>query len=487
MARKIALSSEEGSQTVPQRPPVGESQSDGVIERAAGLVARQVRTLKASLEHRTGTRVPPDSRILCWLVEFPAYRMNRCDIGSDGKTPLHRLHGRKVNTPILFSERRSGACRLSQQEKESGNRDSMLNSSSEAVVVTEQGLAIKTRAANVRRIPDSKGRDADRILGIRAVPWSPDGSDTASDIQVGMERPAEMVPRSLGEVLMENNVARTFLRRAHFERWDLSESCLGCPYMRTGRVRQQAHSEACRRRNESVLRGNSSGSGRLAAADDRINRVLADAVARHATKDPGVRGVLKRSGVLPWDSPPHTPVSHRGSSGSGARSSDTASNDPNTDTGDVTGEERTTQDATRTRSKDHIGGDVAMGGDSADENSAGRPSPSGADSRRRITTKGKPREVRDEQSSTMEQHDPRRVLGKTTPQEHAVAVTTQEALDGYREKTVIIASVENNTLNWVSISSGGALDMTHCDFSVRSARDEMTRHRKQRARCHHWV
>ena len=33
-----------------------------------------------------------------------------------------------------------------------------------------------------------------------------------------------------------------------------------------------------------------------------------------------------------------------------------------------------------------------------------------------------------------------------------------------------IANVENNTLNWVSISSAGALDMTHCDFSVR---DEM--------------
>ena len=36
-----------------------------------------------------------------------------------------------------------------------------------------------------------------------------------------------------------------------------------------------------------------------------------------------------------------------------------------------------------------------------------------------------------------------------------------------------IANVENSALNWVSISSAGALDMTHCDFSVKSARDEM--------------
>ena len=36
-----------------------------------------------------------------------------------------------------------------------------------------------------------------------------------------------------------------------------------------------------------------------------------------------------------------------------------------------------------------------------------------------------------------------------------------------------IANVENNALNCMSISSGGALDMTHCDFRERPARDEM--------------
>ena len=80
---------------------MGESQSNGIIERAVGLVAGQARTLKAALEHRIRASVPPDARILCWPVEFAAYLMNRCDIDSDGKTPLQRLHGRRDNTPIL--------------------------------------------------------------------------------------------------------------------------------------------------------------------------------------------------------------------------------------------------------------------------------------------------------------------------------------------------------------------------------------------------
>ena len=208
------------SQTVPERPPMGESQSNEVIERAVGLVASQARTLKAALEHRIGTGVPPDAGILCWLAEFAAYLMNQCDVGSDGKTPLQRLRGRRDNTPILeFGEK---ILYLPPKPARGGKGEprfhpgvfvGLLNSSSEAVVVTEQGMAIKTRPANIRRIPESERWDADKILGIRAVPWSPNGSDNAFDIQVGMERPAEIVPRAMGDVMMDNKVARTYLRR----------------------------------------------------------------------------------------------------------------------------------------------------------------------------------------------------------------------------------------------------------------------------------
>ena len=40
-------------------------------------------------------------------------------------------------------------------------------------------------------------------------------------------------------------------------------------------------------------------------------------------------------------------------------------------------------------------------------------------------------------------------------------------------RTMRIGNIENNALNWVSISSAGALVMTHCDFGARSTRDEM--------------
>ena len=248
LAREIAKAHQEGSQ------------SNGIIEGAAGLVAGQARTLKAALEHRIGTRIPPDARILCWLVEFAAYLMN--SLGSDGKAPLQRLHGRRDNTPIPeFGEKllympakpaRGGEC---EPRFQPGVCVGMLYASSEAVVVTEPGQAVKTHAANVRKIPESERWDADRILTMRAVQWSPDGSDKAFDIQVGMERLAEVVPRSPREVLTESKVARTHLLRPDFERWSFSEGCPGCRHLRTGQGRQQAHSEACRRRIEIFPKG----------------------------------------------------------------------------------------------------------------------------------------------------------------------------------------------------------------------------------------
>ena len=119
------------------------------------------------------------------------------------------------------------------------------------------------------------------------------------------------------------------------------------------------------------------------------------------------------------------------------------------------------------------GDDAAMEGENADKIGAGHLNPSGPDTRRRITTKREPREARDEQSIAACQHVSRRMSEKTTAQSRAVAVTTQEASDGSREKAMRVANIDNNSLNWVSISSAGALDMTNCDFSERPARDQM--------------
>ena len=204
--------------------------------------------------------------------------MNRCDIALDEqvrhrqrrKTPLQSLHGRGDNTPILKFGEKILYMPVGKWEPRfhPGVFVGILELSSEAVVVTKQGTANKTRSANIRRILESERWDADRILGKRAVPCFLDRRDNAFSSR--KERPAEMLPRNSGELLMDNKVARTHPRRADFGQQGLSEGCPGCRHLRTGQERQQTRSEACRRRIEGLLKGDPLGSARLAAADEKI-------------------------------------------------------------------------------------------------------------------------------------------------------------------------------------------------------------------------
>ena len=223
------------------------------------------------------------------------------------------------------------------------------------------------------------------------------------------------------------------------------------------------------------MKGDSSGSARLAAADERINRALAGAVERHATKDAGMRGILKRTSVVchpeseprkkaaldtEQDSTPHPSVSYGGSPASGAQPSATTSTDQNTCTSDERSEDRTLQDVTRASSKDHNGGDVAMREDGADENSAGHPSPSGQ------TAEGGSQRRENHVKSDVSNRAPLAARSEKDLRENGATKNTQLLSPRKRHRTDTVDEDRE-------CSSAGALDMTHCDFSARSARDEM--------------
>ena len=259
----------------------GESQSNGIIERAAGLVAGQARTPRAALEpsHRNKSPARPKDTVLV------------------GGICQRRNH-------FSNSERRSCTCRPSQPEGENGNRDFIPECLWRCLARRQRQWLSPSKERRSRLARQTSGGSRSRRDGTRTeyLEYEPfRGARMVVTMHSTFKsewRPAEMVPRDAGEVLMENKVARTYLRRADLEHWGLSEGCPGCRYLRTGKGRQQTHSEACQRRIEDLLEGDPVGSARLAAADERINRALADAVERHATKDPGVRGILKRTSVV---------------------------------------------------------------------------------------------------------------------------------------------------------------------------------------------
>ena len=120
LARRTAQARQEGSQTVPERPPVGEGQSNGIIERTVGLVAGQARTPNAAMEHRIGVKVPFDARLLCWLVEFRCvsderarHRQRRKDADTQKTAWTKGQHTGSVHACQTSQRRKVGPANLS--------------------------------------------------------------------------------------------------------------------------------------------------------------------------------------------------------------------------------------------------------------------------------------------------------------------------------------------------------------------------------------
>ena len=80
---------------VPEASSVGESQSNGLAEKAVQQLEDILRTYKSALETRIGARIESTSPVMRWMVEHAASVYNRHMCNSDGKTPFEEVHGQR--------------------------------------------------------------------------------------------------------------------------------------------------------------------------------------------------------------------------------------------------------------------------------------------------------------------------------------------------------------------------------------------------------
>ena len=74
---------------------MGESQSNGMVERAIQDVQAQMRTMKIALEHRYKRVIEEDNTLLPWLVKHAAMTINIARKGDDGRTAYERRKSKR--------------------------------------------------------------------------------------------------------------------------------------------------------------------------------------------------------------------------------------------------------------------------------------------------------------------------------------------------------------------------------------------------------
>ena len=82
----------EGEEMTKERPdmvmeesPVGESKSNGMVERAIQEVQGQVRTMRAAWESRYGRRMTGTDQVLPWMVRHAGNLYSIFTVGTDGQ------------------------------------------------------------------------------------------------------------------------------------------------------------------------------------------------------------------------------------------------------------------------------------------------------------------------------------------------------------------------------------------------------------------
>ena len=79
---------------------MGDSSSDGRVERAMQELARLVRSMKVSLEGRLKQQISVVHPLAPWLIRHAANTSNNYTISESGKTSLEVIKGRRRIDPL---------------------------------------------------------------------------------------------------------------------------------------------------------------------------------------------------------------------------------------------------------------------------------------------------------------------------------------------------------------------------------------------------
>lgn len=264
---------------------VGDSNSNGKVERTVREVKGLIRTLRADLQDKIKEPIDLDSPVVPWLVRHAGYILTRCRVLECGRTALHRMKGQKSHRPIIpFGEvvmfkipktkRRLGDF---EDRFEKGVWLGMTVQSGENIVATSD--AVYRVGGVMRRAPDERW-SGDMIKNIKGSPDEPKPGSNSDAVPTYVKHAEDKNDEKYEK---EDRAPVIAVRPVRITRADIAEhgpteDCRACriaalnkPGHSTGGY---AHTPACRARFEELFR--EAGLEKLIKADERLNQAAYD-------------------------------------------------------------------------------------------------------------------------------------------------------------------------------------------------------------------
>ena len=283
LQREVARLRKEAG-TALENSKVGDSNSNGKIEKAIREVKGMIRTLRRSIEAKIGTPIKLDAAIVPWIVRHAGYIITRCRIQEDGKTAMQKMKGRKVNVPwvplgeaVLFKLPKVPNMPGDFADRfEIGAWVGCTIRSGEHLVATPDGVF---KVASVMRKPEDARWSKELIMGMKGSPKEPiPGSGSTRIVAYSKHREdkektqPEFQPRQIGE---DPEIRKTYIYKSDIEKMGATEGCPGCRALMTpGSKFRAKHTLECRKRVEEELNKTEEGRKRVDRASERMTQAI---------------------------------------------------------------------------------------------------------------------------------------------------------------------------------------------------------------------
>ncbi len=283
LQREVARLRKEAG-TALENSKVGDSDTNGKIERAIREVKGMIRTLRSSIELKIGEAIELDAVIVPWIVRHAGYVITRCRIQEDGKTAMQKMKGRKVNVSwVPFAE--AVLFKLPKVPDMPGDFADRFEvgvwvgctiRSGEHLVATPRGVF---KVASVVRRPEDERWSKELIMGMKGSPQEPVPGSGSSKIvayskhrEEQVRKPPEFQPRQVDE---EPEVRATYIFKSDIEKMGATAGCPGCRALMTpGSKFRAKHTMDCRKRVEEELNKTDEGKKRVKRANDRMTQAI---------------------------------------------------------------------------------------------------------------------------------------------------------------------------------------------------------------------
>ncbi len=275
-----------GYGTALENSKVGDSNSNGKIERCIQDFKGLVRTLRSDVESKINEKIDLEHPVVPWMIRHAAHLITKCRVRENGRTAYQLMKGRRSNAKMVpFAE--TVLFKIPKTQHKIGDFEDrwergvwlgFIMKTGEHLVGTARGVF---RVCTVMRRPSDKRWSAQLLRDIGGSPAEPVPGAVgrripafAKKFEAESSEKAIFVPTK--EVEPEVRVA--FIYKSDVDEHGPTPRCPGCRAAAAGGKCRARHTDECRKRFEEILTQTEKGKKRFESATER----RLDAITRKA-------------------------------------------------------------------------------------------------------------------------------------------------------------------------------------------------------------